>query len=73
MSDLTKFIRATEVERRTGLSSRSLDRRLAAGEIPTYRDPLDRRRRLIAVEDLDRLLNVTPFVRDRSTAEQVAS
>ncbi len=72
MSDLTQFIRADEAIKRTGLSERSLDRRLASGMVPVYRDPLDKRRRLIAVKDLDRLIDVTPFGRDRQGAEQVA-
>lgn len=73
MPDLSKFVRAEEAQRRTGLSERSLDRRLAAREIPVYRDPLDRRHRLIAVSDLDSLLNVTPYERGRQVIEQVAS
>lgn len=68
-----KFIRVEAVREATGLKPRTLDRRLASGEIAVFRDPLDRRRRLIAVDDLDRLVNVTPFGRDCSATERVAS
>ncbi len=73
MNDRKQFVRAQEAQKRTGLSGFALDRRLAAGEIPTWRDPIDRRFRLIAEEDLDRLLNVTPFGRDRVAIERAAS
>ncbi len=69
---LAQFIRVEEAAKRTGLSGYSIDRRICAGEISVYRDPRDRRRRLIAIGDLDRLTNVVPFVQDQSSAEQLA-
>jgi len=73
MPDLSQFVRADEACRRTGLSERSLDRRIYAGEIPSFRDPRDRRYRLVAVEDLDRLTSVIRFEQDRPATEQRAS
>ncbi len=74
MSDIAKFVRAEEVRERTGLTGRTLDRRLAAGLVEVFRDPRDKRRRLIAVEDLDRLLHVVRFDRDgrQAAAERAA-
>lgn len=59
MPELANYVQADEVARRLGLSTRTLVRRLQ--EVPTYQDPHDRRRVLIAVEDLERL--ETPKVR----------
>jgi len=59
MPELTTYVQSAEAARRLGLSPRTLVRRLQ--EVPTYRDPQDRRRILIAVEDLERL--ATPIVR----------
>lgn len=68
MSELTQFVRVGEAAERTGLSERSIARRIGAGEIPAFRDPRDRRHRLVAVSDLGRLTNVVPFARDAAPA-----
>lgn len=74
MPDLSRFVRVSEACQLTGLTSYTLDRRLIAGEVPIFRDPTDRRRRLILVDDLSDLVSVIPFERHRQrTAEQVAS
>ncbi len=74
MSDLSRFVRTDEACRRSGLSERNLARRIADGEIPAFRDPRDRRWRLIRIDDLPDLVGVVPFERRRSRAvEEVAS
>ncbi len=73
MIDRKQFVRADEAIKRTGLSGFALDRRLAAGEIPVFRDPLDRRHRLIDVQDLDRLVRVVRIGQDRVAIERAAS
>ncbi len=65
MADSTQFVRADEARVLTGLTSRTLDRRLAAGIVRVYRDPVDLRRRLIAVEDIGRLTAIETFDRAR--------
>jgi excisionase family DNA binding protein len=72
MPELARFVRVDEAARRTGLSERAIDRRIYAGEIEAFRDPVDRRHRLVKLEDLDRLTNVVPFGQDRAAAEQRA-
>ena len=55
MIDPSQCLRVEEVVARTGLNPRTLDRRIAAGEVRAVRDPIDRRRRLIPIEDIPRL------------------
>lgn len=70
MSELTQFVRVGEAAERTGLSERSIARRIGAGEISAFRDPRDRRHRLVAVSDLGRLTNVVPFAQDSNAASE---
>ncbi len=65
----TTYIPLTEVERRTGLPRRTLARRLANGDIPTYVDGRDHRRRVIAVSDLPALTSPKPVSRRSERAE----
>ncbi len=55
MIETVTYLPLTEVEKRTGLPRRTLMRRLAEGTIPVYCDGRDRRRRLIAEQDLPAL------------------
>jgi len=63
MTDLAQYVGKEEAAVRAGLTSRALTRRLSAGEVRLFRDPRDRRRVLIPVEDLDRLS--VPILLDR--------
>jgi hypothetical protein len=47
------FVILAEAAARLGTTRRLLARRIAAGELATYVDPLDHRRRLVAIADLD--------------------
>jgi hypothetical protein len=71
MPDRSELIYVGEAAARVGLTDRSFRRRLAEGEIRIFRDPLDRRRRLVPVEDLPRLTTITPI--DRSQEMPAAS
>ncbi len=62
----TTYLTTDELARRLGVSERTLFRRLQ--EIPTYSNPADRRRILIAAEDAERLGEPTPRVHGRAQA-----
>ncbi len=47
------FVAVAEAARRLGVGPRTLRRRLRSGELATWGDPLDRRRILLRVDDLD--------------------
>ena len=55
MIELSDFVRVEDVPARIGLSERMLRRRLAAGEVAVYQDPRDRRKRIVRIEEIDRL------------------
>ncbi len=63
MTNVAQFVGKEEAAVRAGLTARALTRRLSAGEVRLFRDPRDRRRVLIPVEDIDRLSAPTPLVR----------
>lgn len=63
------FLPYTEVMARTGLSKRTINERVLSEGITTYIDGRDRRRRLIAVNDLPKLIETRPAPR---RAEQSA-
>ena len=71
MSHPSKYVDVREAVQRTGLTRRTFDRRLASGEVPVYRSPQDRRRRLIAVEDLPKLTAIEQITR-RESGSRVA-
>ncbi len=58
-----EYIAVDEAARRRGLAPRTLRRRIAAGELPLYRDGVDRRRRLVRLSDLDELIRPRPIAR----------
>ena len=55
-----------------GCSSHLIGRRAAEGQLPRYADPLDRRRRLVAVADVERLLTSRPVAAPRAESEGAA-
>ena len=74
MPDLSRFVRPAEACKETGLSPYVLDRRLIAAGVPIFRDPIDRRHRLIRRDDLDELVGIIPFERRQArSTEQMAS
>jgi hypothetical protein len=66
MTARSDFVPLHEVPARTGLSYRALRRRLAAGEIRVFRDPLDRRRRLVPLSEVEQLVDVAPITKKQS-------
>ncbi len=59
-----EYIHLTEVQRRLGLSRRTVIRRVGLGVIPVFDDLIDGRRRLVAVNDLPLLTEPYPVTRD---------
>jgi len=55
------FVTMSEASRRVGSSRNSIRRRVNRGEIPVFADPLDDRRRLVRVADVDRLREPRPI------------
>jgi len=49
------FLSVSEAAKRVGRSRPTMARLLAEGMLPSYENPLDRRVRLVRVEDLDAL------------------
>jgi len=49
-----EYLPLNEAAKRLGISGFTIRRRIAAGELAVWVDPLDRRRRLIRRRDLDR-------------------
>jgi len=58
-----EYISLTEAARRIGLSDPAFRRRVRRGEIATYHDPRDWRRRLVKLADLDAYVAARPMVR----------
>ena len=48
------YLPLTEAAKRLGISEFTMRRRIAAGELSVWTDPLNRRRRLLRRRDLDR-------------------
>lgn len=55
-----QFVTVTEAHRRAGVSLTTLRDRARRGELVLYNNPRDKRSRLVALEDLDRLLTPQP-------------
>lgn len=55
MATTIELVPMSEAARRAEVSRPTLRRAIADGGIPTYRDPLDKRLRLIRSTDLDQL------------------
>ncbi len=49
------FLSVSEAAKRVGRSRPTMARLLAEGLLPTYENPLDRRVRLVKIEDVDAL------------------
>jgi excisionase family DNA binding protein len=54
------YLTMAEALTRLGISKATLQKRVRAGELPTYRDPRNKRVRLVKVEDVDRLAQPVP-------------
>lgn len=52
---MNDFVSVREAARRLGCSPPTVDRLIAAGELPAFRPPTDLRRRLVRVADLEPL------------------
>ena len=66
------FVAVAEAARRLGVGPKTLRRRIRAGELPTWGDPLDQRRILIRVDDIDRFGAPRPRTTHREEAPAVA-
>lgn len=55
-----QFVTVGEARRRLGISPRLMSRLVANGTIATYRLPVDRRKKLVKVRDLDKLTTPVP-------------
>ncbi len=55
---MTKLLTVPEAAEATGMTPRTLRRRIAAGELSAIVDPRDRRRHLLKIVDLKR--NIAP-------------
>lgn len=55
MIDRSACVELREALKLAGIGERTFERRVKAGEVRSFVDPIDRRRRLIPLEDLDRL------------------
>ncbi len=56
-----QFVTIGEAQRRVGLSSPTFRDRVRRGEIVVFSNPRDRRSRLVAVDDLEKLLTPRPI------------
>jgi excisionase family DNA binding protein len=58
---IDEFVSMNEAARRLGVSDFLLRRRVADGSLDAWLDPLDRRRRLLRREDIERLATHRPL------------
>ena len=66
------FVAVAEAARRLGVAPKTLRRRIRSGALATWGDPLDRRRILVRVDDLDRFGAPRPRTPHREEAPAVA-
>ncbi len=66
-----QFVTIGEAQRRIGVSHPTFRNRVRRGEIATFTNPRDRRSRLVAVEDLERLLTPRPISVQQGGRESV--
>ncbi len=57
MSGEPEYVPALEAAKMLGMSDAALRRRIRRGLLPVYRDPADRRFKLLKVSDLDELVS----------------
>jgi excisionase family DNA binding protein len=62
------FVTITEATRIMGVSRWTLYRLIDAGQLQTYRSPINRRVKLVKRADLERLMTPTPIERDEGKA-----
>ncbi len=67
-----QFVTVTEAKRRIGVSAPTWGERVRRGEIVLYSNPRDRRSRLVAVDDLDRLMTPRPINAQDGNPERAA-
>lgn len=67
-----EYIPVAEAKRRLGLSDPAFARRVRRGEIVTYRDPCDWRRRVVQRVDLDRYLATMKPIRGQGGLDDAA-
>lgn len=63
-----QYLTFAEVAKETGLTPRKINYRVAADRIPVYVSAEDRRQRMIAAQDLVKLVEVRPAPRRETTA-----
>ncbi len=68
MGTRIEFVPMKEAAARVGLSELALRRRVQEGRLPAYENPVDRRRYLIRLADLDRFLEPKPVGHPRQEA-----
>ncbi len=61
------LIPMTEAAKRAGVSTATLRRRAASGELVVYGSPLNRRERLVRLEDLTKYAEPRPIAQASST------
>jgi hypothetical protein len=66
-----QFIGSVAAAKALGVNYRTLRRRIERGELETFRDPLNDKRRLVRISDLERLR--TPRPAQPAQREQAAS
>ena len=64
-----QFLNLRQASRKLGLSEPALRSRIRSGEIQTFRDPLNKRVKLIALSDLDSYATPHPLEPPRRTEE----
>lgn len=62
-SDESELILTADAAERSGLKPRTLEARIRRAGVVLYQDGRDRRMRLIAVDDLERLIEARPVQR----------
>lgn len=67
-----QYVTFAEITRETGLTPRKINYRVAADRIPVYVSAEDRRKRMIAVNDLARLVEIRE-VRPASRRDRTAA
>lgn len=72
VSERQNFVSHREAARLAGLHPRTVERRIKAAGIPTFRGSVDLRERLIRREDFEQMLSVQPLG-DRRTAAVMAA
>jgi hypothetical protein len=62
------FLSVTAAAKHAGCSRWLLWHKIKSGELPVYQNHLDRRQRLIRLEDLERLMLISPWDADKEAA-----